>query len=186
MSITAYNFQNLRGQIQVTATSDLPGAVIYHWWVDADYVGASQSPSRVFSVYPGEQVRIQAVDTTDPEFDPAANAPDGWARRRVLRWLRSLDLDARRYRVDQKEAAGEFQTIGWVPYDPAAWEYTYRTRELADLTEYTWRVVPIDAAGNEGDPATVGPELVVRTPDAPSFAISFNPATTKVTISEAA
>ena len=60
------------------------------------------------------------------------------------------------------------------------------TPRLDDLSTYTWRVIPVNTAGNDGTALTIGPELIVRTPDAPNIEIVFDSGTTRVTFSEAA
>ena len=91
---------------------------------------------------------------------------------------------AQKRRAQQKKGAGDYATIATVTHD-GSWSYSLRTGRLDDLSEYTWRITPIDAVGNEGTPETIGPELIVRRPDPPEFELTFNTPATTVTFSEA-
>ena len=89
------------------------------------------------------------------------------------------------YRVEQKLGAGDWETLRIVPQVADQWAYSLLTDRLDDLSSYTWRVIPVDAAGNDGTAITIGAELIVRTPDAPDFTATFDSGTTKVTFDEA-
>lgn len=185
MSITAYDQKRFGSIVAVTVMSDLEGTVYYHWYLDGCYVGVTQSPTRSFYVEADEQVRLEVLDTIDADFDPVAGAPDSFPARRTVWWLRSLEADIDHYRVEEKEGAGEWTAIAVVHHDPLHWSYSILTGRLADLTDYQWRVVPVDAAGNDGTAEAIDAERIVRIPDAPDFEIEFDPETTKVTFSEA-
>lgn len=187
MTITAYQ-QTRAGQLTtVTVSSDLDpldGAITYYWYFDGTYLGHSASPSHTFCLREGDQGRAEVVDTQDPDFDPLTEGPAGWPSRRTVFWTASIDATVVSYRVDQQEGAGPWTTIAVVPHDPLRWSCTVLTGRLVDLVEYTFRVVPLDAAGNEGTPLAIGPEKVVRTPDAPDFTATLDPETAKVTFAE--
>lgn len=68
--------------------------------------------------------------------------------------------------------------------DTGAGAFTFRTRWLEDDTTHSFRVVPFDAAGNEGTPLGFS-FLEVRHPDAPAHSITYNPSTRRITISSA-
>lgn len=185
MAITAYN-QTRQGNVTiVTVTSGLGGTVYYHWYIDGAFVATTLTPTRSFVLEVGEQVRIEVNDTTDPDYDPFANAPAGWPARRTLWWIRSTDADVRQYRVEQKKGAGSWATIGIIQANAVDWAYSLLSPCLDDLASYTWQVIPVDTAGNDGTALTIGPELVVRTPDAPEFTVSFDEGTTRVTFAAA-
>ena len=187
MAIASYSQSRVGDLTTITVVSDLlPAAVYYHWYVDGWYVGPSGGPAYSLHSQPGDQVRIVCQDTTDPDYDAAANTPAGWPARRTLWWVRATDLDLDYYRVEQKLGAGAFTTIGRVSPRPQDWSLSLLTPRLTDLGVYTWRITPVDKAGNEGTAITIGPETIVRTPEAPDFTVSFDPATTRVTFSAAA
>lgn len=185
MAITAYSQVRVGSTTTVTVTSDLTGVIYYHWYVDGAYVGMTLLPTRTFQLEPGEQVRIEANDTNDVDYDPVANAPHGAPARRSLWFVRSVDDDVAEYNIEQQQDGGAFTQIATVPHDDQRWAYSVLTDRLDDLSDYGWRAIAVDDAGNEGSALTLGSETVVRTPDAPDFAISFDSGTSRVTFSSA-
>ena len=186
MSITAYRQNRLGQATRVTVTSDLAGTVYYHWYLDGSWIASTRAAERLFVLPPDDQARVEVIDTTDADFDPLANAPAGFPARRTLWWLRSLDLDAERYRVEQKVGSDAWSELAEVVPLPTQWSMEYLTPRLDDLSVYRWRITPVDAAGNDGTARLIGPEKIVRRPDAPRFTISFDEGTTRVTFTEAA
>ncbi|MBE3129172.1 MAG: hypothetical protein IMZ54_00450 [Acidobacteria bacterium] len=172
MTITNYAQTRLGNLTTVTVTTDLLGTVWLHWYRDGALVSSGQSLTHTFLVESGAQARIEVLDTTDAEFDPIAEAPASYPARRSLWWCRSLSTDLKKFRVEQKEAAGAWATLGEVPANAIDWSFSWLTGRLDDLTEYTWRIIPIDAVGNEGTPLVLGPELILRVPDAPSYTVT--------------
>ena len=130
---------------------------------------------------------MDVVDSDDEDFDPEdpENAPRPSTPRRSLTWIRSLSGDVSEYKIEQKKEAGDYSEIGR-PKEAGEWCYSFRTERLDDLSNYTWRITPVDTAGTEGTPIVVGPEWVVRRPDPPAFEIEFNAGAATITISEAA
>jgi hypothetical protein len=185
MAITSYAQVRNGTETTITVVSDLVGTVYYHWYVDGALLASTTAPTWSILLEPGEQVRIEVLDTLDPDFDALAAAPIGYPSRRSLYWLRSIDADVVKYRVEQQQDAGAWSTIGTVPATVDAWTYSFLTPQLADMAEYTWRIIPVDAAGNDGTPVVIGPESFVRLPDAPDFAADFDPLTERVTFAEA-
>ena len=185
MTVTSYAQRRFRGLVEITATSDLSGAVRFHWYVDGQYIGETAGPTRSIFLDSGDQARVVVVDTTDPAFDPYASPPDRYPPRRWVWWIRSLASDTAKYRVEQKKGAGDWVLIGEVHHDPNRWSYGLLTGRLDDLADYQWRVIPIDRAGNQGTACAIDTERVVRIPDAPDFAITFNSGPKTVTFSAA-
>ncbi len=183
--ILSYTTQRIGEIVTVTVASDLAGAVVYHWYRDGAYLGASTVPEWTFYVGVGEQARIAVVDTTDEDFDPEANNPEPYPATRRLWWIRSLSADTDHYRVEQQADGGDWELLATVAHDGARWSYEHRTGRLDDLADYAWRVVPVDRAGNQGAPLATEAEFVVRTPDAPSITLAWDSDTGRVTIDEA-
>lgn len=105
---------------------------------------------------------------------------------KTLFWVRSLTTGVVRYRIDEQVDGGEWTTIAYVWARSGQWSYLYETDTLDDLSEYAWRIIPIDSAENACDaPLEIGPETVVRTPDAVDFDVTFNSPATTVTFAEA-
>jgi hypothetical protein len=88
------------------------------------------------------------------------------------------------YRVEQKKDSDDWAVLGLVKHDPGTWQYRFLSNRLVDLASYQWRVVPVDIAGNDGTPLTLGPMTVVRSPDTPDVSATFNPVDSKVTFVE--
>ena len=174
MSITAYNTTRAGRLTTVSVTSSLSGTIYFHWFVDGVYVGWTTAPQRTFALSVGEQARVECLDTNDADYDPIANAPAGWPSRKLIWWLRSTASDIAKYRIEQKKGAGAWTSIGTVKHDDRLWSYSLLSPRLEDLAAYTWRIVAIDAAGNEDTTTEIGPETIVRQPDAPDFGYTYN------------
>lgn len=186
MAITAASVMRYGQMTEVRVTSDLSAdPVYYHWFNHGAYLGRTTTPMVTVSPQAGEQLRVAVIDTTDPDYDPIANAPDGYPARRTIKWHTSQASDVSHYHVEENEDAGGWTKIGTVAHDGKTWQYTFTTLPLTDLASYQFRVKAVDTAGNEGTALTLAAATVVRTPDAPAFALSFDEGTTKVTISAA-
>lgn len=184
MSITSYSQVRSGSVTTITVVSSLTGLVYYHWYVDGLYVATTTRPVYSLTLDDGEQVRIDAVDTNDPTFDPVLNAPQGYPARVSLWWTRSESLDAVMYRIFQQGPIGEYLADIYAP--PGQWSFSWITPRLVDRQIYIWDVYPIDAAGNVG--ASVSLILfasVLRVPDAPRFSATYSAGTQKVTIAAA-
>lgn len=170
----------------LTVAGRFAGRVFYHWWVDGDYGG--RSASNTFGVHsPAASVaRLYIIETLDPDFDPVAGAPDMFGPRKMIRWLRAVDLAAHSYRVEQSRAGAGWVEIGSVfAAGRAAWEFALKTPRLDDLVSYAWRVIPVTFAGNDGNTLAFAAETIVRTPDAPDWTVTWDPDTERVTFAAA-
>jgi len=165
-------YQRIGDATRVTATSALTGTVYFLWYVDGAYVATTKTGVRDFTLAAGDQARVEVLATTDPAFDPIANAPTEWSARRSLWWCRSLATNVDHYTVEQAIGSGPFAVAAVVTQTPEAWALGWLSARLADLTTYTWKVTPYDRAGNRGASRLFGPELVVRRPDGPRFTAS--------------
>jgi hypothetical protein len=185
MSITSTTQVRTGNATQITVVSSLTGTIYYHWYQDGSYLGVSSTPTRTFVLVPGSQARFTILDTNDAAFDPVANAPEGYPATRSLVFTRSIDSDVSKYRIEQQRESDGWISLGIIFDDPRAWVYQLSTPTLDDLTNYGWRVIAIDTAGNDGTAVTLAAELIVRTPNAPDFTVTFDPGTTKVTFAAA-
>jgi hypothetical protein len=159
---------------EVTVATSMTDVVYYCWYVDDAYVGKTASPTRSFQVESGEHLRVTCIPTDDEDFDPVQNAPDGFPGKRTLWWCRSLDSAVAQYRIDQKSGDGDWAELATLSAVDGQWAYSFTTDTLDDCTSYTWRVVPINADGVEGTALTIGPETIIRYPDAPDFSATFD------------
>lgn len=153
--------------------------------MDGAYIATTLTPIKSFRLEAGDQVRIDVLDTNAPNFDVIANAPAGYSARRSVWWVRALDADVDYYRVEEREAPGDWAVIGMVPNTISAWTFSLLSSRLTDLATCWWRVRSVDRAGNVLSALTLSAETIVRTPDAPDFTVTFDEGTTKVTFAAA-
>ncbi len=184
MSITEYRAIRVGNTHQITVTSDLTGVIYYHWYKDGQYLTRTQSNKYSLYLPPNSQSRVVVLDTNDPDFDPILNNPDKFPGFRTIHWIRSLSADVDRYRIEENKDGG-----GWVEKETSKhnknqWVYYWTSGFLADLSDYQWRVIPVDVYGNDGDAITFGTEKIVRIPDAPNFNITYDDVSDKVTFVE--
>lgn len=185
MAITENNISRVGDLGTIRVTSDLTPPVYFHWYIDGEHIAQTAGGRMTFHLPAGEQLRVTVQDTTDPDYDAVANAPDGYPARRLLHWTRSTDADVDHYRIEQKLGGGAWTVLDRVFSAPGRWEYSYRTGRLDDLGSYQFQIVPVDAAGNDGTVVSIAAETIVRTPDAPDFTATLNDATQKVTFAAA-
>jgi len=158
---------------------------LFHWYLDGAYLGPTDSPERAFVLGDRDQARVEVVDSTDPSFDPIANAPEAYPARRTVEFVRSLDTSVARYIAKTQDFTDIVETIFADVPSSGAWSYRVMTRRLPDLNEIAEVVVPVDAAGNLGTSQTTQVKKNVRRPDAPNFTISYDSGTGQTTVSAA-
>lgn len=186
MTIIALTAIRTNSATVLVAQSDLAPPVYFHWFVDGLH-SPENGPRFAKQLDAGDAARVQVMDTTDPNFDWAAAAPQGWPARRTLWWVKKevdeLDVGTGplvEFKIEQNRAGAGWVTIAIVRATDA-WAYSVMTPRLDDLVVYDWRVTPVDRAGNEGTPLDFAADRVVRTPDAPNFTAAFSSGTQKVT-----
>ena len=166
----------------VTVSSDLTPPVWFHWYLDGSFQETTTVGEFRISLEPGSQARLEVIDTTDPDFDPLANEPAAWPATKDLWWIGSLAADLDRYRVEQQQDGGDWTPIATVLKQDNQWHYHIESGRLVDLATYAFRIVPIDAAGNDGTAHSLSSRRIVRTPDAIDFSLTFNEGPTTMTI----
>ena len=185
--ITSYTKKTQRSLTVVTVTTTLTGTVYFHWYLDGTWLGFTQTPEFSVHMDEGDQGELVCIDTTNAAFDGPANAPTGYPTRRTLWWVRSINQDVDYYRVECGTGASEpgtYTLLGKVR-DNGAWTFEFVTPVLDDLTNYWWRIVPVDTAGNQGSPILLGPDYVVRKPDPPDYTATYSQATQRVAFAAA-
>jgi len=168
--------------VTVTALTFLVGSpVYYHWYLDGVHVGSGTSPSFSFSVEQAGQGRVEVVDTLDPNFDPLSPTIAQFPARYTVHWVRNiLDSDVRGYLVQHLKNGVTLTTLATIPHDSEAWDYRVLSDRLADRAVYKFQVTPLDAAGNAGTTLSVEEQDVIRSPDAPNWNFTYDPATDRV------
>lgn len=190
MPLTAIKQERMSNITAITVTSDLvPGAgqrINYYWYLDGVFIERTVRNHNTFFVSTGDQARVEIIDSLNDNLDVIANAPSAYPARRSIVWVRSTDTTVAQYRIEQQKDGGAWQIIGSVVPLSQQWSLSVLSPRLDDLTNYAWRIVPVDADGNDGTILAISPEQIVRRPDAPDFATTFDAATTRFTFKDAA
>lgn len=124
----------------------------------------------VRTVMPGDSPFIEVIDRED---QAAALAFPSFM---TLAWLASDGAVS--YRVDELVDSVWTQRAMLTAGPPS---FTWLTRRLEDCTVHFFRVVPVDGAGNDGDALELS-ALMVRIPDVPDVAITYDPDTQTLTV----
>ena len=178
MAVTFTKTQAQDGQsFRVEFTSDETTPVPFRVIVDGLEVGAFSSSdgsgSFVVTVGIDESVFLEVLDK-------ACQIPSiAFSGRMRVNW--QAVVGATQYRVE------EFVSAVWTARatitDRGEGAFEFVSRFLEDVTAHLFRVIPIDAAGNEGSPLTFT-SLMVRHPAPPNVGYVYNGAgTPTVTIS---
>lgn len=170
--------------LTVTAVTKLTGDLFYHWYIDGNYIDTTRANQKSFVVEALDQIQVEAIIVNHDGFDVIANAPAGYPARVTLHWVRSIDPNIKRYRIEQQKEAEGFAAIGVVTHADSTWYYTFLTPRLETHTNYDWQIVPVDLAGNDGTPLSIPQQKIVRTPDAPNFTIDYASGNQRVTFTE--
>jgi hypothetical protein len=181
-SVTLRRFGNVT---IATAVSTLGDSAWYFWYLSGSYVGRTRTPCQQFYLRAGDQERLAVLDSLDSNFDPILNAPTDYPARRTITWQRTFSADIDHYRVEQQADGGDWTVLARVSDRGSAWEYSWTTARLTDLSDHVWRVIPVDSAGNDGTPISTTTAKIVRRPDAPNFTANFNAVGSTVTFGEA-
>jgi len=153
----------------------------YHWYQNGSFIRTTRENSCGFRLDYGEQAIIACIDTAYENFDPIANAPEGYPAVYTLYFIRSLSTDVKEYVVQYREEGGSWADLGKVVHDEAIWEHTFESPKLNDKTTYEFQAVPYDVLDNEGTPITITDIYIRRVPDAPDFSASYSQVTNKIT-----
>ena len=184
MSITGYRSIRVGNTHQITVASDLIGKIYYHWYRDGQYL--IRTVASTYSMYlpPNAQARILVIDTNDPDFDPLANNPDKHPGHRSIHWIRSLATDVDHYRIEQNKDGAGWTGIATSKHNKNQWVYIWVSGILDDLSDYQWRIIPVDRYGNDGTALTYQSETIVRFPDAPNFRVTYDDVSDTITFIE--
>lgn len=158
------------GAWRVAWTSDVPDAV-FRIYQDGLLIETSTRTSRVFGVPTGESLLVEILD--DPDDQPMSAYPGKLA----IAWTHAPG--AAQYLI-YEYVAGDWVLRGAVA-DSGAGAYRWESRFLEDSTVHAFRVLPVSAIGNAGDPLEIS-ALMVRHPDAPDYQLTYSPDTGTVLI----
>ena len=156
-------------------SSDLHDPTFYVY-VDAKMVNTTKATSQEFHVEPDDFPAIEILDnpSTEPQYARSSRETLAW-------YAHSL---AESYRID--ELVSDVWTERATIFDAGEGFFVWVSRPLEDMTQHEFRVVPIGTDGNDGQtPARIFVPMI-RLPDVPNVAYTYNGATPKtVTITEA-
>lgn len=173
--------------VKVAASSSLGADATLYWYADGKLIQAASFPrERIFTLQPGRSALIEILDTT-------ASPVDAFTREILIQWY--AVSGAIKYFVQQWIGVGAADND--LPVDDADWQtlrtvvasaeevYNHLTDWLDDLTEYTFRVVPVNAENIEGE-GLLMTFVVVGRPDAPDTTLAYDADTQRVTVAAAA
>ena len=148
----------------------------YYIYVGAELVNATKATSQEFHVETDDYPAIEILDDADTAPQYARSS------RETLAWY--AHASAEKYRVD--ELVSSVWTERAMIYDAGEGFFLWTSRPLEDVTQHEFRVVGIGTDGNDGQtPARIFVPII-RMPDVPNVAYTYNGATPKtVTITEA-
>lgn len=156
---------------RISWSSDQPTPVTYRIFRDGVLVTTTQADEHNFSIEPDERPLIEILDdsTTEPS--------EAFTSRFTLSW-RSV-VGAASYRIEELIGPG-FVTRQIIPDDGRKWN-NWVSRVLEDDQVHEFRVTAIGENQNNGTPVTFQIKMV-RHPDPPEVAYSYDQGTGKVTI----
>lgn len=150
---------------------------------------ASDLVTPTFTIYRDGALVATTTETSWPAdvpgtwevFDDATSPAFAYPDFAILTWYAVATAVA--YGIDEKQGAS-WVARETIDDDTSPQYFLWRSDRLADDTTHEFRIVPIDAAGNEGTPIS-RTLLMVRVPDAPEVTFAYSSVTTKVTVSAA-
>lgn len=167
------------------------GEDLYELAWSSDQVISASNPYRVYqdgvliAVQTAASIVVQAPAGQVPIFeilDDSESVPQpGFPGYAIVSW--ALDTDVSRYRVEEYDGA-DWNEVAIVSPDLTTSFQSWQSETIDDLATKQYRVIGIDAAGNEGT-ATVFAFLMVRHPDAPDVDMTFDSGPGTVTIAAA-
>jgi len=152
-------------------SSDLATPTFYVY-AHGRYLGPTTAQRMIFRCEPGQSLRVEVYDAFGDA--PSFLHPD------TIRLFWYAVASADHYLVEQYIDTS-WESLAKVPHSDRENAYTWDSAQLADNTTHQFRVSAIDAAGNAST-AVERSMLMVRHPDPPVAALSYNPATREPTI----
>jgi hypothetical protein len=162
-------------QLDWSSDQDISDANPYRIYQDGVLIATQTAASLVVQA-PASQVPVfEILDDADAVPQP------GYPAYSILSW--TLDDDVSLYRIEEYDGAA-WNEVATVSPDRTSSFQSWQSETLDDLSTTQYRVLGIDAAGNEGTPTTFT-VFMVRHPDAPDVEMTFNTSPRTVTIAAA-
>lgn len=174
MAITSLSLTRVSTfSVRLSFASDL-GTPTFYVWKDGRFYASTTAATLIVPVPEGSYPVFDVFD--DAADQPTWTLPDTL----LLQWA-GLGSSAASYRVEQYVGAA-WVTRSIEPERGRAY-YQWRSPRLADQTACQFRVVAVGPDGNETVSATYAATMV-RQPDPPAVALSYDEGTGDVTVAE--
>lgn len=167
------------------------GSDLYLITWSSDQVISASNPFRIYqdgvliSTQTDTSITVHVSSGSLPVFeildDSEAVPEPGYPAYSVLSW--ALDADASAYRIERYNGATWDEVVLLSPDLTTSFQ-SWQSSTLDDLSTTQYRVLAIDAAGNEGSPTAIT-VFMVRHPDPPAVSMTFNSGPRTVTIAAA-
>lgn len=163
-----------RGIYDLSWSTSLGGTPDFFIYRDADLIKTTTLTSYRVTVADGEAPVFSI-------FDVATDRPAGNSARAYLQWLYPQAGDVDYWKVE------EWVDAAWVERKRITAKtskliYEFWSRTLEDSTSHQFRITPVGINKNPGD-ATSFTLFMIRTPDPPDVAYSYNGGTKLITVS---
>ncbi len=122
-------------------------------------------------VQPGDQIDVSDLVGTEPQVN--------YPKRVTLQWT-AVNGTVDHYRVDRWDGAA-WEVMRNITHQSDQVYYQYITGDLADDTDYLYRITPVNAGGLDGTPREFS-FLMVRRPDVPAVTCNYDQTTGNLTI----
>ena len=154
------------------------GTAPYDVYLNGDLYLDQTSATTAVIQYPGETVpyAIEVRDATDSGLPESVK----FSPNLRLQWRGQAGTD---YYKIETYTGGEWVTQQ-IAKENGAGYYSFVTVAQGDATSPQWRVVPVDARKYEGDPVSFT-QYIVRNPEPPAVAFSYDAGTGDLTVSAA-
>lgn len=189
MSVTITSLTRIDARtVRVTWSSTLGGAATFYVWLDGRLIDATRSLSRLFTLPADRSPVIEVFDSASdtPSVNTSAwGGVEGAGRVRLAWYVAPGANTGGSYRVEEY-VGGSWVTRETVK-DTDAGYYAWTSRVLADGETHQFRVRSIAAGSsgaNVGSPVSVS-VLMVRVPDVPAVAMTYDEDTGDLTIAAA-
>jgi hypothetical protein len=159
-----------------TFSSDLGGTPTFYIYIDGVLNETTTATTKLVQIQYDREFQIEILD--DVNAVPAEAYPD-FAR---ISW--EPVANAAKYRIDQWDGVSAWDELA-VILDTNQNTFVYDTQKIDDVTDYTFRIVPLNSADIEGSPREFN-LFMVRRPDRPNVTYTYDNGTAKITATVAA
>lgn len=157
---------------RVEYSTDLGAGTLFYIYQEGQLIATTYLTAWDFTVQPGDSINIQILDSATDVIEPV------YPGRVTLGWEAGEAVDY--YLIE------EYVDAAWVTRarvdESGHGYYTWLSRYLEDCTTYEFRVTAYGTNGVAGTPRTTFTGLMVRQPDMPTNAITYDAGTGRITV----